>query len=62
MYLTGSIAIAILLQLMVLNVPVLQNAFRLTMPNAKGWLVVLAGGCIPLAFTELLKLFKRKQV
>lgn len=59
-YLISAIAIAMLLQFLVIYIPALQSAFRLKMPDAQGWLIVLTAGLAPLVFREVLKqVFRR---
>ncbi|MBN1833057.1 MAG: cation-translocating P-type ATPase [Deltaproteobacteria bacterium] len=59
-YLIGAISTAMVLQLLVINIPALQNAFRLKMLDIKDWIIMLAAGLIPLAFREVLKLLKKE--
>lgn len=60
-YLVGAFVIGLLLQLIVLGVPVLQNAFKLEMLNATGWINVIVIGVIPIGFDEILKVIMRKR-
>ncbi len=55
-YLIGSIIVGILLQVLLLFVPVLRDAFRLHMPDQKGWLMAAALGLLPLLALELVKI------
>ena len=61
-YLNGAILLGIILQLMLLFIPVLRSAFKLHMPDTKGWLMALGLGLVPLITLELYKMmtFKRK--
>ena len=58
-YLIGAIVLGLLLQIFVLGVPFMQNAFKLQMLDAKGWLNVLALGLIPLIVSEIGKMVIR---
>ncbi|OWK72910.1 ATPase [Flavobacteriaceae bacterium JJC] len=60
MYLVGAIIIGVLLQVMVLIVPVMREAFKLHMLDGKGWMMATILGLLPLALLELYKaVFKR---
>lgn len=61
-YLNGSIALGLFLQLSLLFIPVLRNAFKLHLPDLNGWLMALGLGLIPLMVLEISKIFliKRK--
>lgn len=58
-YLIGALVWGVVLQLLVLFVPFLQDAFQLHFPDAKGWLTACGLGLVPLVFSEVHKLFKR---
>lgn len=59
-YLIGAIVLGILLQVLVLFVPLLRNAFKLHMLDQKGWIMAAMLGLLPLTAHELYKmLFKR---
>jgi Ca2+-transporting ATPase len=58
-YLTGSIALGVLLQLLVIGIPVMQKAFNLRMLDLKGWLMAIALGLVPLILNEISKVFVR---
>jgi Ca2+-transporting ATPase len=58
-YLIGAIALGLLLQLVVIGIPAMQNAFKLQMLDIRGWMMVIALGLVPLIFNELSKLFLR---
>ncbi|MFO7568225.1 MAG: cation-translocating P-type ATPase, partial [Smithellaceae bacterium] len=58
-YLIGAIVLGLLLQLIVMGIPVMQNAFKLQMLDAQGWMMVILLGLIPLTFNELAKIFLR---
>lgn len=58
-YLIGSIAVGILLQLVVISVPVLANAFGVHSLNLKEWGIVIFFSLIPLVVNELIKFFRR---
>ena len=60
MYLVGAIIIGVLLQVLVLIVPVMREAFKLHMLDSKGWMMATILGLLPLALLELYKaVFKR---
>lgn len=58
-YLAGSIVVGILLQLVLIEVPFLANAFRVTSLPANDWLIVIGFSLIPLAVNELIKAVHR---
>lgn len=58
-YLVGAIAIGIIAQLLVIEIPFMQEAFGLKMLDAKGWLMAIGLGLVPLLFNEVFKVFKR---
>lgn len=58
-YLVWAIVIGFALQLVVIFVPFLREAFRLRMIGGQDWLVVAALGVLPLAASEIRKLFTR---
>jgi len=51
--------LGLLLQLVVIGIPAMQNAFKLQMLDIRGWMMVIALGLVPLIFNELSKLFLR---
>lgn len=55
-YLVGAIVLGILLQVLVLFVPVLREAFKLHMLDEKGWIMAVVLGLLPLIALELYKL------
>lgn len=57
-YLTGAIVLGFAIQTLVLEIPVLQNAFKLQSLHWKGWLEVIGLGLIPLILNEVFKVFK----
>lgn len=61
-YLNGALLLGLFLQLMLLFVPVLRSAFKLHMPDTKGWIMALGLGLIPLITFEIYKMltYKRK--
>ncbi|WP_226064592.1 cation-translocating P-type ATPase [Kaistella polysaccharea] len=61
-YLNGAVLLGLFLQLMLLFVPVLRSAFKLHMPDSKGWIMALLLGLIPLVTLEIYKMIfvKRK--
>jgi Ca2+-transporting ATPase len=58
-YLIGAIVLGLLLQLVVIGIPAMQNAFKLQMLDYRGWMMVIALGLVPLIFNEVSKLFLR---
>ncbi|MDO9255351.1 MAG: cation-translocating P-type ATPase [Bacteroidales bacterium] len=58
-YVTGSILLGVLLQLIVIGIPVMQRAFHLQMLDLRGWLTAIALGLVPLVMNEIVKLFIR---
>lgn len=60
-YLTGAIIIGFLLQILVLEIPVLQEAFKLQSLDAAGWAMAIGLGLVPLIVNEIIKLYHRSQ-
>ena len=58
-YLVGAILLGILLQLFVIEIPVMQRAFHLQMLDLGGWVTAISLGLVPLLFNEIFKLFIR---
>jgi Ca2+-transporting ATPase len=58
-YLSGAILIGILLQMVVIEIPVMQRAFRLQMLDLEGWMIAILLGLVPLFFNEIYKIFVR---
>jgi Ca2+-transporting ATPase len=58
-YVTGSILLGVLLQLIVIGIPVMQRAFHLQMLDLRGWLIAFSLGLVPLVLNEIVKLFIR---
>ncbi len=58
-YLIGAIAAGLLLQLIVIGIPAMQDAFKLQMLNFSGWMNVIFLGLFPLLLNELYKIFLR---
>jgi Ca2+-transporting ATPase len=59
-YLAGAIVLGLALQLLVIGIPFMQEAFGLQMLDFKGWVMVIALGLVPLFLSEFLKIFRRK--
>ena len=59
-YLAGAIVLGLALQLLVIGIPFMQEAFGLQMLDFKGWVMVIALGLVPLFLSEVLKIFRRK--
>lgn len=55
-YLIGAILLGVVLQLLVLWVPTLRDAFKLHMLDQKGWVMAIVLGILPLAALELYKM------
>lgn len=55
-YLIGAVVIGILLQLIVMWVPALHNAFKLQMIDGPGWVMVIVLGTIPYVVAEISKM------
>ncbi len=60
-FLNGAILLGLFLQVMLLFVPVLRNAFKLHMPDRNGWLMALGLGLIPLIVLEMWKIISMKR-
>jgi Ca2+-transporting ATPase len=58
-YLTASIILGVLLQLLVIGIPFMQRAFNLQMLDLRGWIVASLLGLIPLFADEIFKIFIR---
>ena len=61
-YVSGSILLGVLLQLLVIGVPVMQRAFHLQMLDLRGWLFVFSLGLVPLVINEIVKIFIRVRI
>lgn len=59
-YLIGAIVLGLVLQLGMISVPFLANAFKLQWLSVRDWLIVLAFALVPLIINEFIKAFKRK--
>ena len=60
-YLIGAVILGFLLQLFVLGVPFMQDAFKLQMLDVRGWINVIALGFIPIVINEIGKVIIRSQ-
>ncbi|WP_205942663.1 cation transporting ATPase C-terminal domain-containing protein [Pedobacter psychroterrae] len=58
-YLIGAIVLGLLLQLLIITIPPMQEAFKLRMLDAKGWMVAILLGLVPLIVNESIKRFLR---
>lgn len=58
-YLVGAVVLGLALQLLVIAVPFMQEAFKLQMLDSRGWIMVLILGLVPLILSELYKLILR---
>lgn len=61
-YLSGAILLGILLQLFVIEIPVMQRAFHLQMLDFEGWIIAISLGLVPLAVNEIFKIFIRARI
>ena len=59
-YLVGAIILGFALQLLVLFIPVMRNAFKLQLIGLNDWLMVLGLGLVPLIVNEIIKLFLKR--
>ncbi len=57
-YLIGAIGLGLLLQVMVIFIPVLRDAFKLHMLDARGWIMAVALGLLPLVALEITKIIR----
>jgi len=60
-FLAGSVIIGFGLQLLVLYIPFMRQAFKLQAIGLYEWLIVLGLGLCPLVFSEIFKIFLRKK-
>jgi Ca2+-transporting ATPase len=58
-YLSGAILLGVLLQLIVIEIPVIQRAFHLQMLDLNGWIIAISLGLVPLFVNEVVKIFIR---
>lgn len=58
-YLIGAILLGLLLQLLIVAIPPVQEAFKLRMLDAKGWGVAILLGLVPLIINESIKRMAR---
>jgi Ca2+-transporting ATPase len=58
-YLMGAIVLGLVLQLFVLGVPFMRNAFKLQILDVSDWMYVIGLGFIPLVVNEVAKIFIR---
>ena len=61
-YLVGAIVLGVLLQLFVITVPFMRNAFHLQMLDLGGWVIAISLGLIPLVINEIVKIFIRARL
>lgn len=59
--LVWAIIAGIALQLVVMLVPFMRDAFKLQMLDAKGWIMAIALGLVPLIISEIHKLFMKRK-
>ncbi|MEJ2354932.1 MAG: cation-translocating P-type ATPase [candidate division WOR-3 bacterium] len=60
-YLIGAIIIGLMMQLTVIEIPGMRDAFKLQMLDLGGWITVVLLGLAPLIFNELGKIFLRRR-
>jgi Ca2+-transporting ATPase len=60
-YLIGAIIIGLMMQLTVIEIPGMRDAFKLQMLDLDGWITVVLLGLAPLIFNELGKIFLRRR-
>jgi Ca2+-transporting ATPase len=60
-YLIGAVVLGLLLQLLIVSIPSVREAFKLQMLDGKGWFVAILLGLVPLIVIELIKRFVRFQ-
>jgi Ca2+-transporting ATPase len=58
-YLIGAVAFGLMLQLMVIGIPGMRDAFKLQILSVGGWISVALLGLAPLIFNEIGKIFLR---
>ena len=54
-YLIGAIVLVLLLQLLIIGISPIQEVFKMQMLDAKGWLVAVLLGLVPLIVNEAIK-------
>lgn len=60
LYLVGAIAIAAILQLVVIVIPFLNDIFKVTMLNLEQWLIVICASLLIIPIVEIVKVFVSK--
>lgn len=60
--LVGSIVLGLLLQVIVIEIPAMREAFGLQMLDLAGWLMAIALGIVPLIVNEIYKIFVRAKM
>lgn len=58
-YVILAIVVGVVMQLLIIEIPFMRDAFKLQMLDAKGWLMAIGLGIIPLLANEVHKLFIR---
>jgi len=58
-YLIGTIVLGLSMQLMIIGIPVMRDAFKLQMLDLSGWISVVLLGLVPLVLNEIGKIFMR---
>ncbi len=58
-YLIGAIVLGLVLQLGVMFIPFLRDAFGLVMLDSRGWTIAIIAGIVPFVLSEVMKLFRK---
>jgi P-type Ca2+ transporter type 2C len=61
-FLVGAILLGLILQLFVISIPFLANAFKVQMLSPGDWVIVIALSLIPLIIREVIKIFQRRTI
>ncbi len=61
-YLMGAIFLGVALQLIVVGIPAMQNAFHLQMLDVRAWFIAIGLSLIPLLCNEIFKIFVRARL
>jgi len=54
--------LGIALQLLVVGIPVMKQAFHLQMLDLRGWMIAVCLGLVPLLLNEIIKIFIRLRI
>ena len=58
-YLIGAIVLGLVLQIGVMFIPFLRDAFGLVMLDSRGWTIAIIAGIVPFVLSEVVKLFRK---